>query len=82
MEIIVNCKIRNVLHYHSQLFLNSLMYIIVKSNVLQATQHYTTPVSYTHLDVYKRQALDGGASLVSAGRVMLEAVTLRLSLKF
>ena len=29
-----------------------------------------------------RQALDGGASLVSAGRVMLEAVALRLSLKF
>ena len=57
------------------------------------------PLSYTHLDVYKRQvqdgsvaccflgdpvrqALDGGASLVSAGRVTLEAVALRLILKF
>ena len=29
-----------------------------------------------------RQALDGGATLVSAGRETLEAVALRLSLKF
>ena len=37
-----------------------------------STQYDDTPVSYTHLDVYKRQTVDGwplGGGKVSGGRV-------------